>query len=48
MTYIVRVADSIAARSKSWVCRSTLAEIMGAWMSVCCVVYCQVQVSATG
>jgi hypothetical protein len=29
MTYIMREADSIAARSKSWVCGRTLAETMG-------------------
>ena len=43
----------VAARSKAWVCGRSLAGIMGsnpagAWMSVMCVVCCQVKVSATG
>jgi hypothetical protein len=44
----------VAARSKAWVCGRSLAGIAGsnsaggAWMSVSCVLCCQVEVSATG
>ena len=43
----------VAARSKAWVCGRSLAGIAGsnpagAWISVCCVVCCRAEVSATG
>jgi hypothetical protein len=42
----------VAARSKAWICGRSLAAIAGSnpagGMDVCCVLWCQVEVSARG